>query len=470
MNSKAIQRRDLIKLASGLLAFPLGGYAGLSRAQESEGQKPLRLLTLPETYGLERDERSRLFIRSGSGDYTLKPSDLGPTLQPLSAYTDNIAVISNLVHTRRTGVGGGSDHDSVNGHVLGGSRTIQNGSSGSAHTLANESVDVAIANFLGESGLLPSNRLYSHLFFTNGPSRGRQTLCYDTEGTQIRSIAGVAAINSTVVGTLSGGGGLTLDSARLRTQQDILGLVSKNVTTLKQRLRNENFDTKLDAFNTGVSDLADQIEERFNVSCDVPEDISSLNQNSTENIFRLIAQTFACDSVTSLTYNIGDELANSMSHNHLQSNQENREVNELLGRNFHTSSHSSVDAGVRSQEIVRTDQSVQIAKLLDVLSTTPEANGNDMLMDNTLVFMPSVLAHNTHSVTNPPMMLIAGKNTNIVGGRHYDGEDRTTNDLLTTVAQGLFAPFDRFGGNGSRGYVNNSNNGPIDAMLKARIS
>jgi len=30
MNKKAIKRRDFIKLATGLLAFPLGGYAGLA--------------------------------------------------------------------------------------------------------------------------------------------------------------------------------------------------------------------------------------------------------------------------------------------------------------------------------------------------------------------------------------------------------------------------------------------------------
>jgi len=470
MKNKMMKRRDLIKLASGLLAFPIGGYSGLSRAQQLGGAKPLRLLTLPETYGLDLDRRSELFIRSSAGDYTLEARDLGTTLEPLSAYIDNMAVMTNLVHTRLTGVGGGSDHNSVNGHVLGGSRTIQNGGDGAAHRLANESVDVAIANYLSQPGALPSARLYSHLFFTNGPSRARQTLCYDTDGIQIRSIAGVPAINSTIIGSLGSGGGLTLESARMRTQQDILGLVSQNVNTLKQRLMNENFDTKLDAFNTGVHDLADQIEERFNVNCDVPDSVNSISENTTENIFKLIAQTFACDTVTSLTYNIGDELANSMSHNHLQSSNEDSEVNELLGRNYHTSSHSSVDAGVRSQEIVRRDQASQVAKLLDVLSTTPEVNSNDMLIDNTLIFMPSVLAHNVHGVRNPPTLMIAGKNTNIIGGKHYDCENQTTNDVLTTVAQGLYVPFDRFGGYGSNGYVNNSNNGPIDRMLKARVS
>ena len=467
-SKKAVSRRELIKLASSLLIFPLGGYSGLAKAQYLGTKKPLRLLVLPESYGLDLEKRGTTFVSSSTGDYKLEAQHLGTTLQPLSAYVDQMSIISNLTHTRLTGVGGNNGHDSVNGHLLGGSRYIDNGSHPTA-TLPHESVDVAIANYLGQSGMLANNRLYSHLFFSNSASRGRQTVCYDTSGTQIRSIAGVPSIVSSVIGNLGSGDRLSLETARLKAQQNVLDLVANNVSTLKQRLANDNFNIKLDAFNTGVIELADQIEERMNLTCDVPSATGSLTANTTENIFKLIAQTFACDTVTSLTYMIGDELINNMAHRHLQSDQEDTAVNDGLNAGLHNISHSSVDAADRVHELVRKDQSTEIAKLLNTLSTTPEIGGGDMIMDNTLIFMPSALASNTHQFVNLPMVVIAGKNTNIVGGQHYDCNGKTTNDLLTTVAQGLYVPFDKYGGYGESGYVNASNNGPFDKMLKSRI-
>jgi len=470
LSRKAMERRKFLKLASSLLAVPMGGYSGLLKAQDLDGQKPLRLLVLPESYGLALDARNRTFISSSANDYALEASHLGTTLQPLSGYIDQMSIISNLAHPRATGVGGNNGHDSVNGHVLCGSKYIDNGSHATA-TMDHESVDIAIANYLEESGNLSSNRLYSHLFFTNSESRGRQTICYDTNGNQIRSLAGVSSIVDTVVGNLGGGEDLSLESASLRAQQNALDLVSKNVGTLKQRLSNNNFDIKLDAFNTGVIELADQLQERISsAGCIVPDATSSLSDTSTENIFTLIAQTFACDSVTSLTYQIGNELINNMTHTHLQSNNELDAVNAALGDRLHNISHDSSEISDRVHELVRQDQATEIAKFLDTLSTTPDVNGTDMIIDNTLIFMPSTLAHNNHQFENLPMVVIAGKNTNIIGGYHYDGEDKTTNDLLTTVAQGLYIPFDRYGGYNETGYINASNTGPIDRMLKNVIS
>lgn len=469
MSRKAIRRREFIKLASSLLAFPIGGYAGLSRAQNNGSQRPLRILTLPESYGLDAEKRGTTFIRSSTGDYALSASDLGTTLEPLSGYVDQMCVVSNLLHPRWSGVGGNNGHDSVNCHVLTGSKYIDNGSHATA-TSHNESLDILIANYLSQEGILPNSRLYPHLFFANGARRARQTVCYDTSGTQIRAFAGVQSIMDTVIGNLSSNANTSIENARLSTQQDILNLVSRKVVTVKERLANENFNTKLDAFNTGVIELADQIEERTKAICDVPSETSAITQNTTENIFKLIAQTFACDAVTSLTYMIGDELINDMSHTHLQSDQEDAEVNAGLATAMHNVSHDSEEYSDRVHELVRRDQAVHIAGLLDVLSTTPEIGGDGMMLDNTIVFMPSILGQNTHLFGNMPMVVIAGQNTNIIGGRHYDCDGKTNNDLLTTVAQGLYIPLERQGGFNDTGYVNSSNTGVIDKMLKTRIA
>ena len=88
------------------------------------------------------------------------------------------------------------------------------------------------------------------------------------------------------------------------------------------------------------------------------------------------------------------------------------------------------------------------------------------MLDNTVVFVTSAMSSNTHSDDDYCQLLIAGKNTNLKGGYHYDLSGHSHNELLTTIAQGMGMPDDRFGGHNRNGvYVNNLSNGPISRML-----
>lgn len=85
MNSKLRDRRQFIKLASGLLVTPFASLTGGSAIAQNAGS-PLRMLTIIDSYGLPAQTRDDIWVRSPIGDYPLLNTDLGTTLAPLQAY------------------------------------------------------------------------------------------------------------------------------------------------------------------------------------------------------------------------------------------------------------------------------------------------------------------------------------------------------------------------------------------------
>ena len=115
-------------------------------------------------------------------------------------------------------------------------------------------------------------------------------------------------------------------------------------------------------------------------------------------------------------------------------------------------------------------QASLVANLVNRLSTTPDVDGS-MILHNTVIFLTSAMSSNTHQRDNYCLAAIAGKNTNLKGGFHYDCSGSTNNDLLTTLAQGMMIPQAEFGGfNADGNAIATLNNGPITKMLKATLS
>ena len=138
-----------------------------------------------------------------------------------------------------------------------------------------------------------------------------------------------------------------------------------------------------------------------------------------------------------------------------------------MAKNFHSPSHRNDDVANKYHELVRAYESQQLAILLDRLSTTIDSDGSTVL-DNTVIFFTSQMANNTHKTVDYPLVIIAGKNSNLQGGFHYNCSNNTNNDLYTTLAQGMTMPDDNFGGHNRAGsYVADLNNGPISKMLKS---
>jgi len=468
MYSTKNSRRQFLKLASGLMAAPLGSLSSFAQAQTT-AQSPLRFLTIIDHFGVPIDTRNETWISSTANDYALTDDHLGTILQPLKAYRDNMLIVSGMnldssIETRSV-----ATHPVFTAHTLGASASINK--STAAAKIPHASVDVTIGNYLNDNA--ENGRVHPHLYFTDYAARNDPTYCYDTSGILIRSYAGAKSAVDNLLGLNTAD---SLIQARVLAQQDILSKISTRVQTLKSEFSGATYQEKLEAYDASVNDLATQLELQKNQSCAVPTDFQTLSsggrnipESERGDVLKVIGQLFSCDMVSSATYAFGGELHNQHNHGFIDSRGD-ADVATLLKKNLHAASHRTDDASNKVHEYVRIHQSELIADLMETLSTTVDIDGN-MLIDNTVIYIPSCMARNTHSKFDYATAIIAGKNTNLKGGYHYDCSDSTNNDLLVTLAQGVNVPITDHGGynaNGNR--VNSLNNGPISKLLKTPLS
>lgn len=471
MYTKRNQRRQFLKLASGLLAAPLGSISSFATAQTSS-QSPLRFISIVDHYGIPTSTRSDIWVRSSSGDYDLEADDLGTILQPLSAYRENMVLMSSSNLESMIQTGAQRSHAQFSTHTLTGSAPAgENRGRRPDANIPHASVDVRIGEHLNTGSL----RAFPHLLFADYPSNDNPTYSFDTTGTVIRSQSDPSA----AVDALFGSTNVASDpvaQTTLLARQNILDQVGDRVQALRSQLSdNASIQERLEAYDDSVDALATQLELVQTQTCDVPNDFDDFGdggRNSPagerDEMLRLIGQLFVCDMVSSVTYCFGGELINQHNYGFLDGGGDN-DVQDLLGRNYHAPSHRNDDAANRVQELVRIHQAELTANLLDTLSNTIDVDGNPMI-DNTVVYLPTAMAHNTHAPNNYALAAIAGRNTNLITGRHYDMGDETNNDILVTLAQGCNVPITEQGGyreNGNR--VNSLNNGPIERMLKTTL-
>lgn len=434
---------------------------------------PLRLLTIMESYGLPQGPRGETWIGSQTGDYALSISDLGTVLEPLSAYVDQMLVVSGINMQSHIKTNAGPTHDKLTAQVLTGSKPEGNGGPNMRHV--HESIDVRIGDYLNEEYGLDSPRVYPHLLLSDYAESSKATYSFDTQGNQIRAISTPQNMVSSLFGDAGDPDQLQLDYA---SQQMALELVHGKVRQARSELMNVNKELVMDAYEQSVQDLADELELRAANICELP-DLSGVpggkNVNTIPYSFDSIYHAFACDLVSSVTYSIGGENINQFSHEFLYDQSHGDDsLRVLLRRNQHSASHRGDDVANKAHELVRRFQMQKLAETLDKMSATPDVRGGSIL-DNTVIFVSSTMSHNTHQRSNYAHLLIAGKNTNLRGGYHYDCADSpdvtqaTDNDLLTTIAQGLTLPITTFGGFNGMNNVAVLNNGPITKMLKQEM-
>ena len=471
--SKYPNRRHFLKLASGLLAAPFMSFQN-APAQSATGKAPLRLLSIFDSYGLASDNRKAAWIDSTVGDFALKSSNLGGILTPFAAHSDKLIVISNTNLESSIQTKDASTHDKLTSHMLTGSRLV-NSVVGAAGTQHHPSVDVHIADYLTQSYGLPFPRVYPHLFPSEYPEPDKTSYCFDKQGKQIRAISGAGNI----ISSLFGGGSANKEEISLdaKSQNLALTLVRERLTSIRGELINANRAVVLDAYESSVQDLAAELELRANLSCVTPDakgapDSNSRNINSMPYVFESIYQAFACDLASVITYSVGGEQINQLSHGFLYDAAlyNDAALKTELTVNLHAASHKDTPQAYKAQELARGYQASLIADLVNRLSTTPDVDGS-MIIDNTIIFIGSTMSSNTHQKSNYCLAALAGKNTNLKTGFHYDCSGSTNNDLLTTLAQGMMIPQAEFGGfNADGNAIATLNNGPITKMLKATLS
>lgn len=462
------QRRHFLQLVGGMMAAPM--LSGLdARAQVGSGKPPMRFLCVSETYGAPVDNRERLWLSSMTGDYDLKADDLGAILQPLSNHVDKLVVISNMDNTSYRLTSGVPNHGG--NHVLTGSRASDNSPAGK---MIHPSLEVAIGRYLTDEYGLESPGVFPHLNVTDhNRDAGAAASSYDMNGNGIRAIIGHQNFYTTLFGSGTVDTGSSLVGLSNASRSMALELVEDRLRALRPQLLQSNAKQVMDAYQSSVQEVAAELEARTGLVCSPPPPAGPVDQTGENcpHTLDAIYHAFACNLTSSIFYPMGCECASFNSHGFIYDESIHPpEIRGPLGASAHSYSHSVDDVSQRTQEAVRTWQFGLIAKLVDRLSVTPDSDGS-MMIDNTVIYLPTALGHATHAYENQCIAAVAGKNTNLHTGRHVDMSGFTTNELLATMAQGTRVPLLEFGGVRSDGVVKPElNRGPIEKMLKEVIS
>lgn len=458
-------------IASSLLAVP---FLSLRHSQaQTAGKPPVRFLTLMDSYGVAPDERERSWVESTVGDYALTASSLGAILAPFEAHRDKVIVMSNLSCDSSIKLRDGVTHDKLTSEALTGSRAI-NGEVGASARQHHGSLDHRIGNYLKDEYGLPNPRVYPHLYLSDYAEPDKTSFCFDQNGNQIRAISGA----DNIIKSLFGGGvdnsAGELAALDAESHNMALGLVRERLTSIRGELINANASQVIDAYESSVQDLATELELRGASTCEVPSAGNPGGGKTTDSppvIMEAIHQAFACNLASAITYSVGGEQINQQRYADLyDASKHDANVLPELKLNLHAPSHKETPGAFMAQETVRAWQAGMVANLVDQLSTAVDVDGS-MVMDNTVIFLTSAMSNNTHGRENFCLAALAGKNTNLQGGFHYDCAGHTNNELLTTLAQGVMVPDAEFGGFDATGNrLATLNTGPISKMLKEVLS
>ncbi|MEO0815181.1 MAG: hypothetical protein AAFY60_20135, partial [Myxococcota bacterium] len=194
------------------------------------------------------------------------------------------------------------------------------------------------------------------------------------------------------------------------------------------------------------------------------------NAGNVGHFFTAIYDVFACDLSSSVGFVFDAVGARwGAEARRIDFDHDPAALNFVSSR-YYQVSHGRTERHELAQAYVALSRTHRLKDLLDLLATTPENGGDGMLLDNTVIYYGSAMTGNTHAwAGNYAHFIVAGKNTNVKTGWHYDCSGATDCDVYTTLAQGAAVPLTTFGGYSGNNRRAVLNNGPITKMLKTTL-
>jgi len=453
-----LNRREILRLASTGLALPW--LSNIGRAQQSDRSSPKRVFIFIDPYGRFGEQTTSPvtddapWITDESKDYALNPQNLGWMLKPLEKHIHNLSVFSGIYMRSRVRLGGGISHAQVNSYALTGSRVSGNIRS-NATVCAHPSLNNYIGDELNAAALTKS--IYNSLSMGNVGQYN-----YGSDGLRAGAFGNPEAIYNTAFGVS--------DTRGLTAQQAVVKQVQQQISQIAPQLVQANAATVIDAYRSSVDAIATELELRGVGSCEdrTPDNVrdSGAGQQGIAQMFNAIYDLFSCGLTPSIL--LGH--SHTGSHGWLQ----NTDIVDSTGnsfvsrRNHHNLSHQNNEDAGAAQGLVMRGQIAEMSRLADRLSETPELDGSgDTMMDNTVMFYHQSMCRNTHGTRTPYYhFFLAGANTNVNRGMHFDCSEYSDNELFTTLAQSVGIPATQFGGFNAMQYRGETlNRGPISQAL-----
>jgi hypothetical protein len=386
-----------------------------------------------------------LFFANGAIKDKWKPTGegrkykLSPTLEPLSAFRDDMLIFGGLTqhHARANGDGAG-DHARNAGAYLTGAQPRK---TSGADISVGQSIDQAVAEKIGGQTRLPSIEL--------GIDRGRNAgscdsgyscayssnISWKTATTPCAKEVNPRAAFERLFGNHDEAASA---ERRRRTRQSILDFVGDDVKRLEPSLSGAD-RRKLDEYLASVRDVEQRVARAGDGPKEVPElnlpdDVPAELAEHMNLMFDVLVLAFQTDSTRVASLMLADAGSN-------------RTYPEIGVRDgHHELSHHQNDQH-KMEQIAKIDKYLveRFAYFLKKLKETPEGDSN--LLDNSMILYGSAISDgNRHDHHDLPIILAGRGGGSIKTGRHIVHPENTPlNNLFLAMAERMGAPLTSLG-------------------------
>jgi hypothetical protein len=407
ITKKAIPRRTFLRGAGAALALPMLDSMVPAMASTLEPGSPARLSFLYVPNGIIMDRWTP--AAEGAG------FPLTPILEPLEPFRDCLLVLSGLAQDMGLaweGEGGG-DHARASAVFLTCAHPKKTEGSG-IH--AGMSIDQIAAKELGRQTQVASLELaldFNEVVGTCDLGYScaySNTLCWRSATTPVP----MENLPRSVFERLFGDSSSTKASdrlARIREDRSILDFVNESVGRLLTRLGPADRN-KLSEYLDAVRDierriqLAEEQSARELPAVERPAGVPATFEEHAKLMFDLLVLAYQSDTTRIGTFMLGRE-------------QNTRVYSELgISDAYHPLTHHQGDR-VKIDKVTQIDilHTKAVAYFLEKLRSTPDGDGT--LLDHSMIVYGSSMSDgNMHVHHDVPVFMVAGKSSQIKGGRH----------------------------------------------------
>ena len=405
---------------AGFAAAPVGETAAVLAAKAA----PVRMAfiyvpngTIPSAWWPEGD---------GGKDFQMPR-----TLQPLEKVRHQLQVISGLEDlSANPGNDGGGDHARAGGTFLTGVRVKKTAGS-DIHS--GVSIDQAVARKIGHLTRFPSLEMTCDGVRKAGDCDSGYSCAYSynlawTSPTQpVSPEPNPRLLFERLFGVGSRGERLHNLKVRQEEQQSILDFVLEDANRISGKLNGRDRD-KLDQYLTSVREIEQRIERTeklpvANPAVDAPSGIPASFEEHIQIMFDMMLLAFQTDSTRIATMMIAGEGSN-------------RTFTEIgLSEGHHNlTHHRNVQEAIDKVKEIDLWYVKQLARFLDKMEQTKEADGNSLLHNSMIVYGSGNADGNRHTHTNLPILLAGAGGGGFKPGRYLKVKPTPLTNLFLSMA------------------------------------
>jgi hypothetical protein len=232
-------------------------------------------------------------------------------------------------------------------------------------------------------------------------------------------------------------------AAHQTMRSSILDRVHARTLELKAKASPSD-QVKLDQYQTGVSELEEQIARLEAIVCEEPDEPATNPgfAEATSLQYDLMLKAFECDLTRSISFLQGPSVSNQV-YSHLG-----------LTSDHHTLSHAGWGGGQNETDLkaINTWQFEMFCGLMQSLADTEDVDGNDILSNTIAVFTTEFSDSNLHRAYDEyslPVAIFGGENLGIVQGQHRQFPLESHGSLWLTLLHHLGIEQSTFGNHGT---------------------